>query len=158
MPYKKSKTTNKNKRTSNEASAPVPEHSKVPKSTEVLEATGELPTPYSLPPAEPLPARRVPKNPIVAAASDIALSAKWGMADYERLVEPGGSRRVTRTYAHAVRDKSRDRANIGDGRNAITSHVVPGDGLRTRIVQEINADTPLGQRQEERPPGSPLEV
>ncbi|OJT02036.1 Retrovirus-related Pol polyprotein from transposon 17.6 [Trametes pubescens] len=158
MPYKKSKTTHKSKRTSTEAAAAAPVHMNVPETSEVLEAIGELPTPYSLPPAEPLPARRTPKNPIVAAASEIALSAKWGMADYERLVEPGGSRRVTRTYAHAVRDKSSDSVLLKGEQSASAVGVASDDGLTMRIIQTMTVHTPPGLGKEERLPGSPLEV
>ncbi|OSC97146.1 hypothetical protein PYCCODRAFT_1462059 [Trametes coccinea BRFM310] len=102
------KTAKSSKRTSTEAAAAAPEHVAFNGTSEVLEANGELLSPYSLPPPEPVQkgpkrTRRTPKNPIAAAASDSALSTKWGMAEYERLVETGGSRRVTRTYAHAAR-------------------------------------------------------
>ncbi|EIW52098.1 uncharacterized protein TRAVEDRAFT_54073 [Trametes versicolor FP-101664 SS1] len=159
MTNKSRKTTKKGMRTSTEVAAAAPTHNNVPKTTEIWEAIGELPTPYSLPPAEPLPARRIPKNPIVAAASDTALSAKWGMADYEWLVDTGGSRRVTRTYAHAVRDKSSDGVLPRDDESASNSGgVALSDGLTTRTTHEAYKNTLQELDKEERPVGCPLEV
>ncbi|KAL7284480.1 hypothetical protein ACG7TL_001771 [Trametes sanguinea] len=102
------KTVRTSKRTSTEAAASAQQHVAFTGTSEVLEANGELSSPYSLPPPEPEPkgpkrTRRTPKNPIAAAATESALSAKWGMAEHERLAEIGGFRRVTRTYAHAAR-------------------------------------------------------
>ncbi|OSC99587.1 hypothetical protein PYCCODRAFT_1415569, partial [Trametes coccinea BRFM310] len=173
------KTSKLSKRTSTEAAATALKHvAFIGTSEEVLEAQGELSSPYSLPPPEPQPkdakrTRRIPKNPIAAAASDSALSAKWGMAEYERLAETGGSRRVTRTYAHAARSsvsKTRDgeltkgqtvSMNTETLNNAPTapSNELPGHEARSRPEglskqEELRPEEGCASREESRHSGS----
>ncbi|OSD06698.1 hypothetical protein PYCCODRAFT_1422304 [Trametes coccinea BRFM310] len=151
------KTNKMSKRTSTEVAASAPEDVTYHGTTsEVLEATGELSSPYSLPPPEPEPkgpkrTRRVPKNPIVAAASDSTLSAKWGMAEYEWLAETGGSRRVTRTYAHAARSGVSAR-NTGLSKG-VTTTATGGTPLEN-THKAVSDDSP-GQDSENRPSSRP---
>ncbi|KAI0351160.1 hypothetical protein OH77DRAFT_1382936, partial [Trametes cingulata] len=161
MPSTSKRTTkNMSKRTSTEAAA-LALLRETPKNMEVLEATGELPTPFSLPPpSEPVTARnvRIPKNPIAAAASNTALGAKWGIPDYERLAETGGSRRVTRTYAQAARDTSKDSA-----RQQSSQIRTKGDkqsargGVMSTTTQTDLMSTNRDHKEEKRPLGSSLE-
>ncbi|KAH9893977.1 hypothetical protein C8Q73DRAFT_665599 [Cubamyces lactineus] len=74
------------KQTSTEVAASTLPHSKEQGHAEVLEALGKLSSQYSLPPPEMQTniksSQKGPKNPIIAAASESALGANWGMADY----------------------------------------------------------------------------
>ncbi len=59
-----------------------------------FEGTGELPLFLPSPESQPM---RSHSGSALYASSDIALSVKWGLADYRRITEERAGGRVTRT-------------------------------------------------------------
>ncbi|TBU58519.1 hypothetical protein BD310DRAFT_958816 [Dichomitus squalens] len=69
-----------------------------------FEAIGELPNSNFLPPAEQSKVTPVYPSPPLFAATDIELSVKWGIQDYDMIVDRDVGRRVTRKVAQAIRE------------------------------------------------------
>ncbi|KAI0788144.1 hypothetical protein C8Q74DRAFT_1174428, partial [Fomes fomentarius] len=67
-----------------------------------FEGTGELPHAHFIPSPESQPTRSHPGSALYAS-SDIALSVKWGLADYKWIAEERAGGRVTRTAVQAAR-------------------------------------------------------
>ncbi|TBU44234.1 hypothetical protein BD309DRAFT_835187, partial [Dichomitus squalens] len=68
------------------------------------EATGELLNSTFLPPAEQGTVNPVHPSPPLFAATDIELSVKWGISDYDTIRDRDVGRRVTRKVAKAIRE------------------------------------------------------
>ncbi|RPD56923.1 hypothetical protein L226DRAFT_467979, partial [Lentinus tigrinus ALCF2SS1-7] len=69
-----------------------------------LEAAGELPGAFHLPPPEEAAPTRVYPGAPLNATTDIELGVKWGVSDYEEFMADEYSRRVTRGGARTLRD------------------------------------------------------
>ncbi|KAI0686303.1 hypothetical protein C8T65DRAFT_588906, partial [Cerioporus squamosus] len=96
--------TRGNARTSTEAAA-APQNLGATRFTVAseLEALGELPGSFHLPPAEEEPPVRIYPGAPLHAATDIELGVKWGISNYDELMEDEFNRRLTRGSARALR-------------------------------------------------------
>ncbi|KAI1783389.1 hypothetical protein LXA43DRAFT_903664, partial [Ganoderma leucocontextum] len=79
-----------------------------------LEASGELPHSFFIPPAEPGITWARPAS-LRDVSSDLALAVKWGLAEYGRIREEEQGRRVTRTLARAIQSRGADGAHATPG-------------------------------------------
>ncbi|KAI1796662.1 hypothetical protein LXA43DRAFT_879141, partial [Ganoderma leucocontextum] len=82
-----------------------------------LEASGELPHSFFIPPAEPGITWARPASPR-DVSSDLALAVKWGLAEYGRIREEEQGRRVTRTLTRAIKSRGTDGAQATPGAHA----------------------------------------
>ncbi|TBU36383.1 hypothetical protein BD309DRAFT_1072042 [Dichomitus squalens] len=90
-----------------------------------FEAIGELPNSNFLPPAEQSKVTPVYPSPPLFAATDIELSVKWGIQDYDTIVDRDVGRRVTRKVAKAIREGAS----------------IPNESLSYRGHQEMRGST-----------------
>ncbi len=104
MPANVRKTTNvrTSSRTSTEAAEALAGMGNTHPESNLLEATGELASSISLPPAAPDAPRPVQNLPPHVAA-DLELAVKWGLEDYGRIAEEASNGRVTRRAARIMR-------------------------------------------------------
>ncbi|KAI1786549.1 hypothetical protein LXA43DRAFT_897728, partial [Ganoderma leucocontextum] len=82
-----------------------------------LEASGELPHSFFVPPAEPGITWAHPASPR-DVSSDLVLAVKWGLAEYGHIQEEEQGRRVTRMLTRAIKSRGTDGAQATLGAHA----------------------------------------